>query len=120
VIDARALCARVGTFRLDDVTFAVPAGSYGVVIGPAGSGKTTLLETIAGITPQTGGTLHLDGRLANVLPPEQRGLGLVYQHGYLFPHLSVEQNRPQCPARDRHADRGVGVEGPRRRLAFGW
>ncbi|MFL5584385.1 MAG: ATP-binding cassette domain-containing protein [Gemmatimonadaceae bacterium] len=92
MIDARGLSARVGSFRLDGVTFLVPTGSYGVVIGPAGSGKTTLLETIAGITPQTGGTLHLDGRLATALPPEQRGLGLVYQHGYLFPHLSVEQN----------------------------
>jgi ABC-type sugar transport system ATPase subunit len=92
VIDARELSARVGSFRLQGVTFVVPKSSYGVVIGPAGSGKTTLLETIAGITPQTGGTLHLDGRLASSLPPEQRGLGLVYQHGYLFPHLSVEQN----------------------------
>jgi molybdopterin-binding protein len=92
VIDARGLSARVGSFRLKDVTFAVPNGSYGVVIGPAGSGKTTLLETIAGITPQTGGTLHLDGRVATALPPEQRNLGLVYQHGYLFPHLSVDQN----------------------------
>jgi len=92
VIDARGLSARVGAFRLEGVTFAVPKGSYGVVIGPAGSGKTTLLETIAGITPQTGGTLHLDGRLATALPPEQRGLGLVYQYGFLFPHLSVEQN----------------------------
>jgi len=92
VIDARGLSARVGSFRLKDVTFAVPKGSYGVVIGPAGSGKTTLLETIAGITPQTGGTLHLDGRVTTALPPEQRNLGLVYQHGYLFPHLSVDQN----------------------------
>ena len=92
MIDARGLSARVGSFRLKDVTFAVPNGSYGVVIGPAGSGKTTLLETIAGITPQTGGTLHLDGRVATALPPEQRNLGLVYQHGYLFPHLSVDQN----------------------------
>ena len=92
MIDARGLSARVGAFRLQDVTFAVPKGSYGVVIGPAGSGKTTLLETIAGITPQIAGTLHLDGRLATALPPEQRNLGLVYQHGYLFPHLSVEQN----------------------------
>ena len=92
MIDARGLCARAGSFRLQDITFAVPKSSYGVVIGPAGSGKTTLLETVAGITPQTGGTLHLDGRLANTLPPEERELGLVYQHGYLFPHLSVEEN----------------------------
>ena len=92
MIEARGLSARVGSFRLADVTFTVPAGAYGVVIGPAGSGKTTLLETIAGITPQIAGTLRLDGRSAETLPPEQRGLGLVYQHGYLFPHLSVERN----------------------------
>ena len=92
MIEARGLSARVGGFRLDDVTFTVPKGAYGVVIGPAGSGKTTLLETIAGITPQTGGFLSLDGAPAAALPPEERRLGLVYQHGYLFPHLSVEAN----------------------------
>jgi molybdopterin-binding protein len=92
VIEARGLSARVGSFVLTDVTFTVPKGAYGVVIGPAGSGKTTLLETIAGITPQSGGSLALDGRPATALPPEARGLGLVYQHGYLFPHLSVEAN----------------------------
>jgi len=92
VIEARGLSARVGSFVLADVTFTVPKGAYGVVIGPAGSGKTTLLETIAGITPQSGGSLSLDGRQAAALPPEARGLGLVYQHGYLFPHLSVEAN----------------------------
>lgn len=92
MIEARGLTARVGAFRLADVTFTVSKGAYGVVIGPAGSGKTTLLETIAGITPQIGGTLALDGRPAADLPPEQRQLAIVYQHGYLFPHLSVEAN----------------------------
>jgi molybdopterin-binding protein len=92
VIEARGLSARVGSFRLEDVTFTLPRSSYGVVIGPAGSGKTTLLETIAGITPQAGGSLTLDGRPALTLPPEHRGLALVYQHGFLFPHLSVEDN----------------------------
>ena len=92
MIEARGLGARAGSFRLHDITFTVPEGAYGVVIGPAGSGKTTLLETIAGITPQTAGTLRLGGREVQMIPPEQRGLGLVYQHGYLFPHLSVEQN----------------------------
>jgi ABC-type sugar transport system ATPase subunit len=92
VIEARGLGARAGSFLLHDITFTVPRGAYGVVIGPAGSGKTTLLETVAGITPQTAGTLRLGGRDMQMVPPEQRGLGLVYQHGYLFPHLSVEQN----------------------------
>ncbi len=92
MIEAAGLCARIGAFALSDVTFTVPRGSYGVVIGPAGSGKTTLLETIAGIIRPIGGTLRLDGRDASGVPPEQRNLGLVYQHAFLFPHLSVSAN----------------------------
>jgi molybdate/tungstate transport system ATP-binding protein len=92
MIGAESVSAAVGSFRLQDLTFAVPEGSYGVVIGPAGSGKTTLLETIGGIVPMTGGVLRLSGRDVSSLAPESRGVGLVYQHGYLFPHLSVEQN----------------------------
>ena len=59
MIEAVGLSARAGAFRLHDVTFTVPAGGWGVVIGPAGAGKTTLLETMAGIVPRTGGTLRL-------------------------------------------------------------
>ena len=92
MIEAIGLAASVGGFDLRDVSFIVPRGAYGVVIGPAGSGKTTLLETIAGITPRRAGVLRLNGADAAAIPPEQRGIGLVYQHGYLFPHLSVEEN----------------------------
>ena len=92
MIEADRISARVGSFSLRDVSFVVPRGAYGVVIGPAGSGKTTLLETIAGITPLAGGGLRLDGIGVTSLPPERRNIGLVYQHGYLFPHLSVAQN----------------------------
>jgi molybdate/tungstate transport system ATP-binding protein len=92
VIDARGVHSRLGAFELRDVSFTVPRGKYGVVIGPAGSGKTTLLETIAGILPLRGGAIVLDGRDCRDLPPEARHLGFVYQHGYLFPHLSVEEN----------------------------
>jgi molybdate/tungstate transport system ATP-binding protein len=74
------------------VSFTVPTGQYGVVIGPAGSGKTTLLETIAGVVPATGGVLRLNGRDATAEVPEVRGVGLVYQHAFLFPHLSVAAN----------------------------
>jgi molybdopterin-binding protein len=92
------LSARVGDFELRDVSFDVPAGAYGVVIGPAGSGKTTLLETIAGVVPRRAGKVILAGdpdgvpRDVSTQPPERRGVGFVYQHGYLFPHLSVEDN----------------------------
>jgi molybdopterin-binding protein len=92
VIEARGVCARVGSFALTDVTFEVPRGAYGVVIGPAGSGKTTLLETVAGIIRPFAGELRLAGASVAGVPPEGRDLGLVYQHGYLFPHLSVAEN----------------------------
>jgi molybdate/tungstate transport system ATP-binding protein len=92
VIEARGLCARVGAFMLNDVSFEVARGSYGVVIGPAGSGKTTLLETIAGIIRPFAGELRLGGQPMTEVPPEGRDVGLVYQHGYLFPHLSVSEN----------------------------
>jgi ABC-type sugar transport system ATPase subunit len=92
MIEAAGVSARAGTFRLIDISFAVPAGGYGVVIGPAGAGKTTLLEAISGVTPLTRGTLKLDGRDVAGTPTEDRRIGLVYQHSYLFPHLSVADN----------------------------
>lgn len=92
MIEAEALGARVGEFELRDVSFVVPTGKYGVVIGAAGSGKTTLLETIAGIIPMKNGVLRLGGRDMKGVPSEQRNTGIVYQHGFLFPHLSVSEN----------------------------
>jgi molybdopterin-binding protein len=92
VISLDRVCARAGSFELRDVSFDVPAGGYGVVIGPAGAGKTTLLETIAGVIPVTSGRVVLGGLDCTGAPPERRGLGIVYQHAYLFPHLSVREN----------------------------
>ena len=92
MIQVSELRAQVGAFVLVDVTFDVAAGGYGVVIGPAGSGKTTLLETIAGVIPAQAGSVRLGGRDVTRLPPEGRGLSMVYQHAYLFPHLSVDEN----------------------------
>lgn len=92
MISVRGLSARLGEFELRDVSFEVPAGAYGVVIGPAGSGKTTLLEAIAGVVKARGGVVRLGGQDVTSVPPDQRGVALVYQHGYLFPHLSVLGN----------------------------
>src|SRR5918911_1848715 len=92
MIEVTGLHAHVGTFRLTDVTFTVPRGGYGVVIGPAGAGKTTLLETIAGVVPARAGSVRLNGVDVTRRPPEERALAMVYQHAYLFPHLSVEAN----------------------------
>jgi ABC-type sulfate/molybdate transport systems ATPase subunit len=79
-------------FALRPLSFALPHGGRGVVTGPTGAGKTTLLELLAGLrTPDTGRIL-LGDRDVTALPPERRGVGLVYQHAWLFPHLSVRDN----------------------------
>jgi molybdate/tungstate transport system ATP-binding protein len=92
VISLERVEARAGKFTLRDVTFTVPQGAYGIVIGPAGAGKTTLLETIAGVVPARAGRIMLGDEDLTHAPPERRRLGIVYQHAYLFPHLTVAEN----------------------------
>jgi molybdopterin-binding protein len=92
VIHLERVTATKGRFRLTEISFALEAGAYGVVIGPAGSGKTTLLEALAGLIPVTGGQVRIDGVDQRRMSPESRDIGLVYQQAYLFPHLSVAQN----------------------------
>jgi molybdate/tungstate transport system ATP-binding protein len=108
MIQVSDLRVQVGSFLLVDVSFVIPDRGYGVVIGPAGSGKTTLLEGIAGVVRTQTGTVKLAGADVTRLPPEQRRLSMVYQHAYLFPHLSVEAN-VGYGARDAGIARGVAA-----------
>jgi len=79
-----------------DVSFKLAAGHVGCLLGPSGSGKTSLLRAIAGFEPVTLGAIHIDGaRVCSVksrLPPELRGVGVVFRDCALFPHLTVGQN----------------------------
>jgi molybdate/tungstate transport system ATP-binding protein len=100
VIRVEGLGAHAGAFTLRDVGFELPVGAWGIILGPAGAGKTTLLETIAGIRKVDAGSVTLRGVDVTRMPPEQRGIGIVYQHAFLFPHLSVEEN-VAYGARDR-------------------
>ncbi len=92
MISVRSLSARRGKFAIDDVSFDIPRGCYGMIIGPAGAGKTTTLEAIAGLIPAKAGHVLLGGEDVTTRPPEARRLAIVYQHAYLFPHLSVRDN----------------------------
>ncbi|HWZ59195.1 MAG TPA: ABC transporter ATP-binding protein [Gemmatimonadaceae bacterium] len=92
MIEVNGLSVVAGGFALIDVSFAVAAGGYGVVIGPAGAGKTTLLEAIAGVRRLRAGRVRLGTSDVTATPAEQRDVGLVYQQAFLFPHLSVEAN----------------------------
>ncbi len=92
MISLQQVSARAGSFRLADVSLELPQGAYGVVIGPAGAGKTTLLETIAGVIRAASGRIVVGGVDVTNTPPERRNLGIVYQHAYLFPHLTAREN----------------------------
>ena len=92
MIEVESLHARVGAFELRDVSFSLPQGEWGIVLGSAGSGKTTLLETIAGVRRAASGHVRLREADVTLVPPERRGVGIVYQHALLFPHLTVEEN----------------------------
>ncbi|MEP0945226.1 MAG: ABC transporter ATP-binding protein [Rhizobiaceae bacterium] len=81
---------------LDDVSLVAPSGSVTCLLGPSGSGKTSLLRIAAGMLRQTGGRVLLDSREVcsetTFVPPEKRGIGLVFQDYALFPHLSIRDN----------------------------
>lgn len=86
------LSTTAGAFRLNPIDLHVDAGRVLVVLGPSGAGKTTLLDTIAGFRSAAAGRVRLAGRDVTGLAPERRRIGVVFQHGALFPHLSVREN----------------------------
>jgi ABC-type sugar transport system ATPase subunit len=110
VIALSDVSVRAGAFALANVSFKIPSGAFGVVVGAAGSGKTTMLEAIAGVRELSSGTVALHQHTVTDWPPEKRAIGLVYQHGALFPHRSVGDNIAWS-VRNRDAKRAsVGSE----------
>ncbi|ABD00896.1 iron(III) transport system ATP-binding protein [Thermostichus sp. MS-CIW-21] len=81
---------------LQEVAFRLPQGDILGIVGPSGCGKTTLLRTIAGFEQPDSGRILLGGRVVagegQWIPPERRGVGLVFQDFALFPHLDVLAN----------------------------
>ena len=77
---------------LRDISLAIDRGEILVLLAPSGSGKTTLLRLISGFeTPDTG-AIRIEGQDARHIPPARRGVGVVFQEGSLFPHLTIEEN----------------------------
>jgi iron(III) transport system ATP-binding protein len=82
---------------VDGLTFSLQAGRILALLGPSGCGKTTTLRLIAGFETPDAGHIAIGGRVvaragAPSVPPEQRGVGVVFQDYALFPHLTVEAN----------------------------
>ena len=74
------------------IDLAVEDGEFFTLVGPSGCGKTTTLRLVAGFDAPTRGAIRFDGREMTAVPPEDRGVGVVFQNYALFPHLSVAEN----------------------------
>lgn len=103
VLDARIGVDR-GGFRLD-ATLRVAGGEVVALLGPNGAGKTTVLRALAGLIAIDAGRISLAGTVLDDpasrtwIPPERRGIGLVFQDYMLFPHLSALDNVAFGPRR---------------------
>jgi len=82
----------LGSFRLNDVSLSINKGDYYFIVGPSGAGKTVLLEAIAGLHRPERGRILLRDEEITTLPPEKRGVALVYQDYSLFPNMTVVDN----------------------------
>lgn len=100
---------------LDDASLMIPAGELVCLLGPSGSGKTTLLRLSAGLERLQKGQIVIDDEVVADpemhVPPEHRGIGLMFQDYALFPHLSIIDNvtfgligQPRDQARRRAMD----------------
>jgi iron(III) transport system ATP-binding protein len=93
----RGLVKSYGANRVvDGIDLNVPDGAFVCLLGPSGCGKTTLLRLIAGFVSPDAGEIVLDGKTisapGNVVPPERRGMSMIFQSYALWPHMTVEQN----------------------------
>jgi molybdate/tungstate transport system ATP-binding protein len=92
MIAIEQLTVRVPGFSLAGIDLSVQEGEFFALIGPTGAGKTLILESVAGLVRCAGGRILIRGNDITHLPPEARGVGIVYQDHALFPHLSVRDN----------------------------
>ena len=103
--EVKNLSHRYGAkIALDDVSLDVQKAEILALLGPSGSGKSTLLGVIAGILKSNSGQIFLNGRNLLELPPESRGLGMVFQDYALWPHMTVAEN-VAFPLRNRRHPR---------------
>jgi ABC-type Fe3+/spermidine/putrescine transport system ATPase subunit len=75
-----------------NVSLEIKDKEYFSLLGPSGCGKTTLLRLIAGLITPDEGKIYIDGKLVNDVPPEDRGVGFMFQTYALFPHMDVWDN----------------------------
>lgn len=77
---------------IQDLDLTIEDGKFTVLVGPSGCGKTTLLRMIAGIDPQTSGSVLINGKDVTRIAPGKRGVAMVFQNYAIYPTMSVREN----------------------------
>jgi len=77
---------------LHGIDLGFEAGSFTALLGSSGCGKTTLLRTLSGFVPVVSGRIEVDGQDLTTVPPEARGMAMVFQSYALWPHMTVAEN----------------------------
>lgn len=89
-------CGYDGHAVVQNISFALAEGEIGCLLGPSGCGKSTVLRALAGFISPMAGQIALRGQPLStpdrIVPPENRGVGMVFQDYALFPHLSIAAN----------------------------
>ncbi|MBI5473487.1 MAG: sn-glycerol-3-phosphate ABC transporter ATP-binding protein UgpC [Ignavibacteriae bacterium] len=127
---------------VNDVNLTMNDKEFVVLVGPSGCGKSTTLRMIAGLEEITQGTISIDGKIVNDVPPKDRDIAMVFQNYALYPHMTVYENlafglklrkfnKSEIDSRVRNAARILGIEqyldrkpkalsgGQRQRVALG-
>ena len=92
-VELKAVRKQYGSVEIiKGVDLAVRDREFVVFVGPSGCGKSTLLRMIAGLEEISSGDLLIDGQRVNEVPPDERGLAMVFQSYALYPHMSVADN----------------------------
>lgn len=92
-LEVRDLNKKFGSLHaVEGVSFSVEQGRLVGLLGPSGGGKTTLLRMLAGLERPDGGSIAIGGRNVDGLPPQDRGIGFVFQNYALFKHMTVVEN----------------------------
>lgn len=81
-----------GVMAVKGVSVEVKDKEFVVLVGPSGCGKSTTLRMIAGLEDISAGTLLIDGKKMNDVPPKDRDIAMVFQNYALYPHMSVYEN----------------------------
>ncbi len=89
---ARGRKSRDEVIAVNDFNFEIPDGKLVGLLGPSGCGKSTALNLLCGLLKPTEGRIYFGKEDVTDLPPEKRGVGMVFQNYALYPHLTVKQN----------------------------